>query len=212
MKTKTNIFMKHVMPLAMALLFVLTTILLPVNVQAEEVVPKALAKYIMKKGEKWELTVYDAAENAKITYKTSKKSVVTVSKKGIVTAKKKGNATITTTVKQGKKKYTIKTKVVVKTKLTSHDYVFRAHGELGLAYQECFKIADANGWLANEDIYNWFEANYNVVQIVNDMAANKDKYTEEDMEVMIESIKELAEQIQEFLPAFLEVYEEVDEG
>ena len=211
MKTKTNLFMKRIMPIAMALLFVLSTVLVPINAAAEEVKPKVLAKYIMKKGEKWELTVYDAAENAKITYKTSKKSVATVSKKGIVTAKKKGNATITTTVKQGKAKYTIKTKVVVKTKLTSHDYVFRGHGELGLAYQECFNIADANGWLANEDIYNWFEAGYNVVQLANDMAANKDDYTEEEMEAAIEEMLLLAEQIEELLPGLLLPYEEIDE-
>ena len=42
--------------------------------------------------------------------------------------------------------------------------------------------------LENEDVYNWFEAGYNVVQLANDMAANKDDYTEEEMEDTIEKM------------------------
>ena len=76
---------------------------------AEENVPTLNKdKVTMFIGSSTTLKVKNAPKKATVTYKTSKKSVVTVSKKGKLTAKKKGKAKITVTVKKGG----------VKTKLT----------------------------------------------------------------------------------------------
>lgn len=56
----------------------------------------------------------NTAEDAVITYKTSNKAIAAVSKSGVLTGKKAGTATITSTIKQGGKTYTLKTKVTVK--------------------------------------------------------------------------------------------------
>lgn len=60
------------------------------------------------------LKVRNISKNAKVTYQSNKRSVVTVSKTGKVTGVKKGTATITTKVKQGGKTYTFKTVITVK--------------------------------------------------------------------------------------------------
>lgn len=203
MKAKENLITKRLMSLTMVLLLVLTTVLLPIQAEAAEA-PKVVANFILKKGEKWNLQVYDAADNAKITYKTSKKAVATVSKKGVVTAKKVGKATITTTIKQGGKTYTAKTKIQVKKKLSTHDQVYRLHGEFGLAYTYCFELAELNGWLENEDAVTWLKACYDIVELANDMAENKSKYTEADRKAAIDGIIELTEQMEEMLEVFVE--------
>lgn len=65
------------------------TLATPVNVQLE-------------KGDTHKIQA-KASEGAKLTYKSSKKSVATVSKLGVVTAKKPGSATITIKAKKGKR-------------------------------------------------------------------------------------------------------------
>jgi len=60
-----------------------------------------------------------APKKAKVTYKSSKKSVAKVDKnKGLITAVKPGTATITATMKYNGKTYTAKCKVTVKAKKT----------------------------------------------------------------------------------------------
>ncbi len=61
------------------------------------------AVYTLKKGKTLKLKVTGTSSGDKVTWKSSKKSVVTVSNKGVVKAVKKGKATVTATVK-GKKK------------------------------------------------------------------------------------------------------------
>ena len=62
---------------------------------------------------KYTIELKNVKSSAKITYKSSDKSVVTV-KKGVVTPKGEGKATVTVTVKQ-KKTYTIKIKFTIKS-------------------------------------------------------------------------------------------------
>lgn len=78
------------------------------NAKTDRVVKKAT----LKKGKKLTLKVVTNPITTpdKVTFKSSKKSVVTVTNKGVITAKKKGKATIT--VKSGKK--TVKVQITVK--------------------------------------------------------------------------------------------------
>lgn len=54
-------------------------------------------------GNSQKLKVRNLSDTAKVTWKSSKKSVASVSKKGSVKAKKKGKATITCRITYGKK-------------------------------------------------------------------------------------------------------------
>ena len=81
------------------LLIVLTVLMmlaaLPITAMAAS--PKlSKTRLELMKGATYKLKVKNT--KAKVTWKSSKKSVATVSSKGVVTAKKKGNATITATV------------------------------------------------------------------------------------------------------------------
>ena len=73
---------------------------------------RVVKKVTLKKGKKLTLKVVTNPITTpdKVTFKSSKKSVVTVTNKGVITAKKKGKATIT--VKSGKK--TVKVQITVK--------------------------------------------------------------------------------------------------
>ena len=113
MENRKTSFMKRAAMFVMALAVVLTTVLVPVPAKAAAADAFVVSSYTMAKGEKWTLNVYNA-DNAKISYKSSKKSVATVSKKGVVTAKKAGTATITVTVKDSEGTYQAKTKIKVK--------------------------------------------------------------------------------------------------
>ena len=59
-------------------------------------------------GDSQKLKVTNLQDNAKITWKSSKKSVATVSKKGMVKAKKKGKATVKCRITYGRKKNQVK--------------------------------------------------------------------------------------------------------
>lgn len=65
-------------------------------------------------GKTKKIKVKKKPKKAKLTWKSSKKSVATVNKKGVVTAKKPGKATITVKAKIGKKTYKAKSKITVK--------------------------------------------------------------------------------------------------
>ena len=70
-------------------------------------------------GDSQKLKVTNLPDNAKITWKSSKKSVATVSKKGTVKAKKKGKTTVKCKITYGSKKNktkTLKCKVTVTSK------------------------------------------------------------------------------------------------
>ncbi len=83
--------------------------------QKEEKIPSFQVKHVMKKGTTLKVKL-DAPKGAKITCKTSKKSVATINKKGVIKAKKKGTATVTYTATKAGKTYRVVVKVKVKKK------------------------------------------------------------------------------------------------
>lgn len=206
MTTKTNIFMKRVMPVAMALLMVLSVVLVPVHADAAAK-PGVAKELILAKGQAWDLITFDVADNAKVTYKTSKKTVATVSKKGKIKAKKAGKATITTTIKQGGKTYKLKTKVTVKNKITIHDAIRTAECDFVEYYNICANYANENGWAENKDAVEWLETYYELVLIIQEMSADKNAYDEEAMEEAYELMIPILEDVQVNLPLFMEPYE-----
>ena len=86
----------------------LTSILLPVSVDAASKVKISKTKVTLEEGKS--ITLKVTGTKNKITWKTSNKDYVAVSSKGKITAKKVGKATITATV--NKKKYTCKVTVI----------------------------------------------------------------------------------------------------
>ena len=199
---KTN-FMKRVAMFVIAMAVVLTTVLSPIPAKAAAADAFVVSSYTMAKGEKWTLNVYNAG-NAKISYKSSKKSVATVSKKGVVTAKKAGSATITVTIKEGKDTYQGKTKIKVKKQITYAEAIKRVNAELNLLYVCAAKLAEMNGWLENEEAVTYLAACADLVEEANAMAKNPNAYTVEDIEDELNAIAIMAEQMEGFLPVFAE--------
>ena len=199
---KTN-FMKRAAMFVIAMAVVLTTVLIPVPAKAAAKDAFVVKSYTMAKGEKWTLNVYNA-DNAKVSYKTSKKSVATVSKKGVVTAKKAGSATITVTIKEGKDTYQTKTKIKVKKQITYAEAIKRVNAELNLLYVCAVKLAKMNGWLENEEAVTYLAACADLVEEANAMAKNPNAYTVEEIEDELNAIAIMAEQMEGFLPVFAE--------
>ena len=199
---KTN-FMKRVAMFVIAMAVVLTTVLSPIPAKAAAADAFVVSSYTMAKGEKWTLNVYNA-DNAKISYKSSKKSVATVSKKGVVTAKKAGSATITVTIKEGKDTYQTKTKIKVKKQITYAEAIKRVNAELNLLYVCAAKLAEMNGWLENEEAVTYLAACADLVEEANAMAKNPNAYTVEEIEDELNAIAIMAEQMDAFLPVFAE--------
>ena len=204
MENRKTSFMKRAAMFVMALAVVLTTVLVPVPAKAAETGAFVVKSYTMAKGEKWTLNVYNAADNAKISYKSSKKSVATVSKKGVVTAKKAGTATITVTVKDSEGTYQAKTKIKVKKQITYAEAIKRVNAELNLLYVCAVKLAEMNGWLENEEAVTYLAACADLVEEANAMAKNPNAYTVEDIEDELNAIAIMAEQMEGFLPVFAE--------
>ena len=203
MENRKTSFMKRAAMFVMALAVVLTTVLVPVPAKAAAKDAFVVSSYTMAKGEKWTLNVYNA-DNAKISYKSSKKSVATVSKKGVVTAKKAGSATITVTVKDSEGTYQAKTKIKVKKQITYAEAIKRVNAELNLLYVCAVKLAEMNGWLENEEAVTYLAACADLVEEANAMAKNPNAYTVEDIEDELNAIAIMAEQMEGFLPVFAE--------
>ena len=199
---KTN-FMKRVAMFVIAMAVVLTTVLSPIPAKAAAADAFVVSSYTMEKGEKWTLNVYNA-DDAKVSYKSSKKSVATVSKKGVVTAKKAGSATITVTIKEGKDTYQAKTKIKVKKQITYAEAIKRVNAELNLLYVCAVKLAKMNGWLENEEAVTYLAACADLVEEANAMAKNPNAYTVEEIEDELNAIAIMAEQMEGFLPVFAE--------
>ena len=199
---KTN-FMKRAAMFVIAMAVVLTTVLSPIPAKAAAADAFVVSSYTMAKGEKWTLNVYNA-DNAKISYKSSKKSVATVSKKGVVTAKKAGSATITVTIKEGKDTYQAKTKIKVKKQITYAEAIKRVNAELNLLYVCAAELAEMNGWLENEEAVTYLAACADLVEEANAMAKNPNAYTVEEIEDELNAIAIMAEQMEGFLPVFAE--------
>lgn len=207
MTTKTNIFMKRVMPLAMALLMVLSVVLVPVSADAAEK-PYGPAQLILKKDQTYTLNIGGTTEKAKLSFKTSKKSVATVSKKGKIKAKKKGKATITTTIKQGGKTYKVKTKVTVKTKLTTHDVIVTTGYDFCELYNICVDCVNANGWAEDETTVEFMTDFEEMVYEVQAVAEDADVAgSEEALAALVDVIEAYTAGAEEYLPYWMEPYE-----
>ena len=194
---KTN-FMKRVAMFVIAMAVVLTTVLSPIPAKAAAADAFVVSSYTMEKGEKWTLNVYNA-ENAKISYKSSKKSVATVSKKGVVTAKKAGSATITVTIKEGKDTYQAKTKSKVKKKVTTADVIKRVNAELNILYINAYELAEGLGVLEDETVIEYLNACAEIVELGNKMAKKPSAYTEEDILAELEAIEAMAQSMVELV-------------
>lgn len=192
MENRKTSFMKRVAMIVMALAVVLTTVLIPVPAKAAASDAFIVSSYTMAKGEKWTLNVYNAG-NAKISYKSSKKSVATVSKKGVITAKKAGSATITVTIKEGKDTYQGKTKIKVKSKVTTADQIKRVNAELNLLYMYAYELADGLGVLEDENVVEYLTACAEIVEAGNAMAKKPSAYSEEEILAELEAIDVMAQ-------------------
>lgn len=196
-KRKTNL-MKRAATFVIALAVVLTTVLIPVPAKAAAKDALVVSSYTMAKGEKWTLNVYNA-DDAKVSYKTSKKSVATVSKKGVVTAKKAGSATITVTIKEGKDTYQAKTKIKVKSKVTAADKIKRVNAELNLLYMNAYELAESLGVLEDKTVIEYLNACAEIVELGNAMAKKPSAYSEEEILEELDAIATMAQSMVELV-------------
>lgn len=197
-KRKTNL-MKRAAMFVIAMAVVLTTVLIPVPAKAADAGAFIVSSYTMQKGEKWTLNVYNAADNAKISYKSSKTSVATVSKKGVVTAKKAGSATITVTIKEGKNTYQGKTKIKVKSKVTTADVIKRVNAELNLLYVNAYELAEGLGVLEDDTVIEYLNACAEIVDLGNKMAKKPSAYSEEEILEELDAIATMAQSMVELV-------------
>ena len=198
MENRKTSFMKRAAMFVMALAVVLTTVLIPVPAKAAAADAFVVSSYTMQKGEKWTLNVYNA-DDAKVSYKTSKKSVATVSKKGVVTAKKAGSATITVTIKEGKDTYQTKTKIKVKSKVTTADAIKGVNAELNLLYVNTYELAEGLGVLEDETVIEYLNACAEIVELGNDMAKKPSAYSEEEILEELDAIATMAQSMVELV-------------
>ena len=198
MENRKTSFMKRAAMFVMALAVVLTTVLVPVPAKAAAADAFVVSSYTMQKGEKQTLNVYNAG-NAKISYKSSKKSVATVSKKGVVTAKKAGSATITVTIKDSEGTYQATTKIKVKSKVTTADKIKRVNAELNLLYMNAYELAEGLGVLEDENVIEYLNACAEIVELGNAMAKKPSAYDEEDIIAELEAIVAMAQSMVELV-------------
>lgn len=122
---------------------------------ADAKAPSAAAKKTAYVGQKFSITIQSLADDAKVTYSSSNKTIAAVNSKGKVTAKKKGAAVITAKVTQNGMTYRLKVKVTVKNpvvKLTASTKQLKA----GTAYKfraKAYGIVGAVKWTSsNPDV------------------------------------------------------------
>ena len=124
MENKRTQMMKRLAMFVLACAVVLTTVLVPVSAKAADTsAPTVLKQYILQKGEKWQPAVYNAGDDATVTYKINKKAVAVVNEKGVVTAKKPGKATLTYIIQTGGKTYKAKTVITVRAQMELYEYI-----------------------------------------------------------------------------------------
>ena len=186
-----------------AVAVLLTSFLVTVPVYAASK-PMVVKSYMLAKGEKFTLNVYDEPDNAKISYKSKKSSVASVNKKGVVTAKKPGKTDIVVTIKVGKKTYQAKTKVTVKKSMTVAEYVATTYAELALMYTSACDLAIANGWDQDADVVDTLNAVGDIVTVAGDMTKHTKKYSEDDFIAELDAIETAANGVLELLPIISE--------
>lgn len=205
MENTRRTMMKRAAMFVMAVVMAVTMLVPSVSAKAATSANAfVVSSYIMQKGEKWTLNVYNAGDNAKISYKSNKKSVAAVSKKGVITAKKKGNAVVTVTIKEGKKTYKAKSKIQVKNSITAAEALKRVNAELNLVYVCAYDLAEMNGWLEDADAIEYLSACAELLTSINEMSADADAYSEEDINDALNAILAMIETMDELLPYFAE--------
>lgn len=203
MEKKKMTWTKRILTLMVAVAVLLTSSLVTVPVYAASK-PMVVKSYMLAKGEKFTLNVYDEPDNAKISYKSKKSSVASVNKKGVVTAKKPGKTDIVVTIKVGKKTYQAKTKVTVKKSMTVAEYVATTYAELALMYTSACDLAIANGWDQDADVVDTLNAVGDIVTVAGDMTKHPKKYSEEDFMDELDAIETAANGVLELLPIISE--------
>ena len=203
MEKKKITWTKRILTLMVAVAVLLTSSLVTVPVYAASK-PMVVSKYMLAKGEKFTLNVYNEPDNAKISYKSKKSAVASVNKKGVVTAKKPGKTDIVVTVKGGKKTYQAKTKVTVKKSLTAAEYVATTYAELALMYTSACDLAIANGWDQDADVVDTLNAVGDIVTVAGDMTKHPKNYSEEDFMDELDAIETAANGVLELLPIISE--------
>ena len=203
MEKKKITWTKRILTLMVAVAVLLTSSLVTVPVYAASK-PMVVSKYMLAKGEKFTLNVYNEPDNAKISYKSKKSAVASVNKKGVVTAKKPGKTDIVVTVKVGKKTYQAKTKVTVKKSLTAAEYVATTYAELALMYTSACDLAIANGWDQDADVVDTLNAVGDIVTAAGDMTKHPNNYSEEDFMDELDAIETAANGVLELLPIISE--------
>lgn len=203
MEKKKMTWTKRILTLMVAVAVLLTSSLVTVPVYAASK-PMVAKSYMLAKGEKFTLNVYDEPDNAKISYKSKKSSVASVNKKGVVTAKKPGKTDIVVTIKVGKKTYQAKTKVTVKKSMTVAEYVATTYAELALMYTSACDLAIANGWDQDADVVDTLNAVGDIVTVAGDMTKHPKKYSEDDFIAELDAIETAANGVLELLPIISE--------
>ena len=201
-KTKIT-WTKRILTLMVAAAVLLTSSLVTVPVYAASK-PMVVKTYMLAKGEKFTLNVYNEPDNAKISYKSKKSSVASVNKKGVVKAKKPGKTDIVVTIKVGKKTYQAKTKVTVKKSMTAAEYVATTYAELALMYTSACDLAIANGWDQDADVVDTLNAVGDIVTVAGDMTKHPKNYSEEDFMDELDAIETAANGVLELLPIISE--------
>ena len=203
MEKKKITWTKQILTLMVAVAVLLKSSLVTVPVYAASK-PMVVSKYMLAKGEKFTLNVYNEPDNAKISYKSKKSAVASVNKKGVVTAKKPGKTDIVVTVKVGKKTYQAKTKVTVKKSLTAAEYVATTYAELALMYTSACDLAIANGWDQDADVVDTLNEVGDIVTVAGDMTKHPKNYSEEDFMDELDAIETAANGVLELLPIISE--------
>ena len=203
-KTKIT-WTKRILTLMVAAAVLLTSSLVTVPVYAaSKPKPMVVKSYMLAKGEKYTLNVYNEPDNAKISYKSKKTSVASVNKKGVVTAKKPGKTDIVVTIKVGKKTYQAKTKITVKKSMTVAEYVATTYAELALMYTSAYDLAIANGWDQDADVVDTLNGVGDIVTLAGDMTKHPKKYSEDDFIAELDAIETAANGGLELLPIISE--------
>lgn len=202
MEQNTNPIVKRIAMLAMAIVLVLTTVLMPTPAKAADTSEGVIvSKYTLGKGEKWTLTVYGAPDDAsKPTYKSNKKSVATVNKNGVIKGRKPGKATITVTWKEGDTTYKAKSKITVKKAITYADGIKRIIPELNIVYSSAYYYAQINNALEDADTAEYLNAWKMMVDEAETIAANPKNYTDEEIEEALETIDYMCSTVWQILP------------
>ena len=203
MEKKKMTWTKRILTLMVAVAVLLTSSLVTVPVYAASK-PMVVKSYMLAKGEKFTLNVYDEPDNAKISYKSKKSSVASVNKKGVVTAKKPGKTDIVVTIKVGKETYQAKTKVTVKKSMTAAEYVATTYAELALMYTSTCDLAIANGWDQDADVVDTLNGVGDIVTLAGDMTKHPKKYSEDDFIAELDAIETAANGVLELLPIISE--------